>query len=352
MEALRFPLKNQRFIADDSTQGIIMNDIGLHNEYEKKKPIAIRYAQELSKQLSALLISQKIALAVPVVHRVKTWESIRNNIDERDKEIESISNLNDFIGLRIILLFLPDVSKVCELLKDTLRISKLEDTSGRLGDSEFGYQSKHLEASLPYAWLSLPTFTGCEGLSAEIQVRTTAQHIWAAASRKLQYKSVNAIPLPIRRSINRVAALLEIVDLEFERVLSEKDDYSHSKEIDDLNGPLNIDLLQRLLDDLLGKERRVAYQPYEELLFELSEKSIFTVGEFKIFVHANIARELEEDAVAVKTFKEKGKEINDELAYEEDGFRFIGNAELIKNGIYKSQVGLVRGMLSRIKINQ
>jgi ppGpp synthetase/RelA/SpoT-type nucleotidyltranferase len=29
---------------------------------------------------------------------------------------------------------------------------------------------------------------GLGGLRAEVQVRTTAQHIWAAASHKLQYK--------------------------------------------------------------------------------------------------------------------------------------------------------------------
>lgn len=58
------------------------------------------------------------------------------------------------------------------------------------------------------------------GLKAEVQVRTVTQHVWAAASHVLQYKQEASVPLPVRRSIYRVSALLETVDLEFERVLS------------------------------------------------------------------------------------------------------------------------------------
>jgi ppGpp synthetase/RelA/SpoT-type nucleotidyltranferase len=59
----------------------------------------------------------------------------------------------------------------------------------------------------------------------ELQLRTLAQHIWAVASHKLQYKREASVPVPIRRSINRVSALLEMVDLEFDRVLLEREQY-------------------------------------------------------------------------------------------------------------------------------
>ena len=76
---------------------------------------------------------------------------------------------------------------------------------------------------MPDDWLNVPTFREFKGLRAELQIRTLAQQLWAAASHKLQYKRESSVPYPIRRSIHRVAALLETVDLELERVLSERD---------------------------------------------------------------------------------------------------------------------------------
>ena len=272
--------------------------------------------------------------------------------DRKDKDITSIFDLNDFIGLRIILLFLPDVSKACDLLANTFNVFEIENTADRLGDSRFGYQSTHLQLSLPESWRNIPTFNGCEGLSAEIQVRTVAQHIWAEASRKLNYKSENAVPLPVRRALNRVAALLEIVDSELERTLNAKRDYSTLQEIDDSNSQLNVHLLQRLLTELLGSDRWVENQPYGELLSELSLRSIVTVGQLRALVYGNKEEAVYEDDMVVKMLSEKGTTVDGELVYEEDGHHITGNLDLINKGIFKSQVGLVRGMLLHIQKDQ
>ena len=87
------------------------------------------------------------------------------------------------------------------------------------------YQSLHYIIRIPKHWLKVSTFADLGELKAEIQLRTLAQHIWAATSHKLQYKHEDSVPPPIRRSIYRVSALLETVDLEFERVLAERGTY-------------------------------------------------------------------------------------------------------------------------------
>jgi hypothetical protein len=77
----------------------------------------------------------------------------------------------------------------------------------------------HFVVEFPEPWFVVPTIGPMRGLRAEIQVRTHAQHIWADASHILQYKKESSVAPKTRRDIHRIAALLETVDLEFEKVL-------------------------------------------------------------------------------------------------------------------------------------
>lgn len=98
--------------------------------------------------------------------------------------------------------------------------------------------------------LSVPSLNTLGGLAAEIQVRTMAQHIWAASSHVLQHKNESNVPLPVSRSIHRVSALLETVDFELERVLIDRERYSAEINLSS-EEPLNVDSLRKLLDSLL-----------------------------------------------------------------------------------------------------
>ena len=115
-------------------------------------------------------------------------------------------------------------------------------------EGQFGYQSWHYVIAFPEKWLSVPSLCDFRGLRAELQLRTIAQHLWAAASHKLQYKAESSVPLPIRRSIHRVSALLETVDLEFDRVLQEREDYLKQAASRQPTKPINVDVLAQILD--------------------------------------------------------------------------------------------------------
>ena len=144
-----------------------------------------------------------------------------------------------------------------------------EDTGGRLRESQFGYQSVHLTVKLPASWLSVPSFSGLGSLMAEIQIRTLAQHIWAVASHKLQYKQEASVPEPVRRSIHRVSALLETVDLEFERVVDERARYLEEVGSGAADESLNVDLLTRILSESLPEQNRVESEHSAKLLDDL-----------------------------------------------------------------------------------
>lgn len=242
----------------------------LRAEYEEKGDLYQRFCTELAKQIGELLRQESIALAVPIEERVKPWESIVDKC-ERSKTIPSeLHQIPDLAGLRLILLFRRDQEKACELIKANLRVLDVEDALDRLSVDQFGYGSVHFQVRLKKEWLSLPSMREMAGLPAEIQVRTASQHIWAAASHVLQYKRESHVPEPLRRALNRVAALLETVDLEFERVLGDREAYVAQLDAPTGDQPLNTDIVERILAEELPPENAMpGAENFADLLDDL-----------------------------------------------------------------------------------
>jgi putative GTP pyrophosphokinase len=170
----------------------------LESEYRGLQSTLARFATELTRQLNELLDQQAIVLPVAIENRVKQWDSVQAKLERKQKSIASVTELSDLVGLRIIVLFLSDLEKVCSILEATFTILERDDTHQRLQESQFGYSSIHYLIKLSDEWLKIPSMAGLGDLKAEVQVRTTAQHIWAAASHKLQYKQESNVPAPIR----------------------------------------------------------------------------------------------------------------------------------------------------------
>lgn len=183
----------------------------LELEYRGLVALADTFCTEVSRQVSHLLTDAGVTLGFPIESRVKSWASIVEKCDRKDLHLTALSDLNDLVGLRVVLLFRRDVVATCSLLEGHFEIVESYDTQERLQEDQFGYSSRHFVVRLPHRWLTIPTFSQLGPLKAEIQVRTVAQHIWAAASHTLQYKQEQNVPVPVRRSMSRVSALLETV---------------------------------------------------------------------------------------------------------------------------------------------
>jgi ppGpp synthetase/RelA/SpoT-type nucleotidyltranferase len=301
----------------------------LKRDYERLTPLANRYALALRGEFEQLLSTHDLALGVPIEYRVKTWDSIAEKIERQKLSLRSVRNLGDFVGLRLMLLFKRDITKIHELISQTFEVIQHEDTGGRLSETQFGYQSVHYVIRLPKTWLEIPSFREFGELSAEIQVRTLAQHIWAAASHKLQYKQVASVPLPVIRSIHRVSAILETVDLEFERVLQERESYIVSIDSSELDAELNVDLVQRILDELLPPQNKKEHEPYANLLQDLLQFGINTVGKLRQLITSNLDKALQTD-----------KRIVAERISSKD---FTGTSrERCESGVFFAHVGLTR----------
>ncbi len=311
-----------------------MNIIDLEKEYQKLAPSAAQFGFELSRQLAELLNQHGVSLGFPIQQRVKAWASIADKIERKSLDPKSISHISDLIGIRIIVLFQRDANSVCELIKENFKVLQQENAQDRLGTGEFGYSSVHFHIELKPDWLAIPTLKTLLNLKAEIQVRTMAQHIWAASSHILQYKKENGVPPPVRRSIYRVSALLETVDLEFERVLASRDEYVTLVDTSSSSEELNVDLVAKILNENLPAENTDGQEPYDELLEDLVHFSISTPRELVQLLKKHSGEIIEADKI---------------IASEQDPL-FLQNHQTDRirraRGVFFNHVGLVRQAMS------
>jgi len=303
-------------------------------EYKSLASHGEQFASELTRQLDELLRQQNISLGFPLQSRIKTWNSIAEKIQRRTLQPSSVKDISDLIGLRIVLLFQRDVSAVCGIIKANFKVLETENTREKLPASEFGYSSVHFLIEPPPEWLMIPTLKKLGNFKAEIQVRTVAQHIWASASHILQYKQEQGVPASIRRAIYRVSALLETVDLEFERVLQERATYVSDAPTDNLAEVLNVDLLVKILDELLPQKNKSTTDQYADVLVELAHFSITTNEQLRKLIQDHKTTILKIDKEMVE--KAIAKQIPVK-AYDKDH---------VMNGAYFTYVGLTRQALA------
>lgn len=307
----------------------------LEPEYQALLPLAEVLRSSLTKEIATILERANIALAFPIQSRVKSWQSIAEKLQRVPLSIKRLTDLQDIVGLRIVLQFRRDVGRVCDLIADNVVIVNRYDTQKRLREDQFGYSSIHIVATLKDEWLAVPTFALLAGIHAEIQIRTTAQHIWASAAQVLQYKQEQSVPAELRRSIYRVSALLETIDLEFERLLTERDAYRQQL----LNQPelpterLNVDLLEKTLDDVLPEGNKSVKEDYGRLLVDLMKAGVQTRDQLLAMYdkHRNLVLKREAENVAR----------NRRLL--ENGETVMGTTEdRARKGVYFSHAGLIR----------
>lgn len=308
----------------------------LRKDYELFHDTAEQFKDALKKEFEDLLTANSISLGVPIESRTKKWSSIVEKMERKALNFSSIQQIDDLIGIRIILLFYRDLEKTCNLISKTLVVISHEDTAQRLAETQFGYQSFHYVISLPEKWLEIPSFQKFNNMKAEVQVRTLAQHIWAAASHNLQYKQEQSVPIPVQRSIYRVSALLETVDLEFERVLRDRESYLSKIDIQETDELLNVDLLEKTLDSLLPAQNKEDDESYSELLRELNYFKINKQAKLIDLINKHLKKSLEKDRERAKSELE---------AVLEQGMPSEVSLDTLESGAFYTHIGLVRAVL-------
>lgn len=301
------------------------------DEYEARAVNGRRLIAFIKEQLVTMIADKDLTLAFPVDGRVKDLESILNKCKRREIELTDFEQFDDFVGIRVVSLFKRDIPVLDEFIKETFGLIESENTIDRLSENTFGYQSNHYVVQLPENWSGIPSLKGLGKMRAEIQVRTLSQHMWAAVSHKLQYRIEATVPYKLRRSINRASAILELIDIEFDRVMDDRDSYVEviEKSMSDSEA-LNVDLLKEIMTKMLPKKHLDGSERYDHLFIELEKLSVRSVQELKDMIEENIDTALAEDKRYVSD-----PELNK-----------FANDSFLKKGIYFNQMGLMRNIMS------
>lgn len=153
--------------------------------------------------------------------RLKTRSSLQWKIERKDNngKYEKISNITDIVWIRIVTYFEDEITLIYQLLSKEfdLDLNETED-KWKWDKDKFGYKSLHCIAKFSKARLALSDYREFSNIKFEIQIRSILQHGWAEIEHDLWYKNKDNITDEQERSFHRLAALLEIADIEFVRL--------------------------------------------------------------------------------------------------------------------------------------
>lgn len=164
-------------------------------------------------------------------HRVKDKKSLKSKIDKKNK-YNSINEITDVLGLRVITYYSSDVDNVERVIKENFIIDEINTIDKRktYEPDRFGYMSLHYVVSLNEDRCSLVEYSSFQDMKFEIQIRTILQHTWAEIEHDLGYKNKNSVPDHIRRKFSILSGTLELVDGAFIDIKEALTTYSNELE--------------------------------------------------------------------------------------------------------------------------
>ena len=184
-------------------------------EYQDNLPRFREVEQEVKEKLRQTLADAGLLVAA-IESRVKGYDSLAGKLELKGHKYNSLADLTDILGLRVITFYIDDVDKVASAVERLFDIDWENSVDKRKIHEidSFGYLSLHYICKVP----DFP-------YRFEIQMRTLLQHAWANMDHDTGYKSGVEIPRRYMRNMSRLAGMLELVDDEFSKIRIELTDY-------------------------------------------------------------------------------------------------------------------------------
>ncbi|MBP5663078.1 MAG: hypothetical protein J6X16_02255 [Bacteroidales bacterium] len=198
----------------------------LLTQYRNLLPVFEKMAEVIPERLKDFFEEAGIIVAA-VEHRVKTESSLTGKLQLKGEKYQSIYDITDVVGIRVISFYNDDVDKVASVLERLFEIdweNSIDKRKAHEIDS-FGYLSLHYICRIPESAYSVPGHPELNKIRFEVQMRTVLQHAWANMNHDTGYKSGVEIPNVYKRNLSRLAGMLELVDDEFSRIRQELADY-------------------------------------------------------------------------------------------------------------------------------
>ncbi|HEX8733790.1 MAG TPA: hypothetical protein VF721_00570 [Pyrinomonadaceae bacterium] len=219
--------------------------------------------------------------------------SIPSRIKELDSFLKKISlyqiekpfeDINDIVGLRVICLFLTDIEKIGNVIRNTFDVVKEDNKIDNSKFASFGYLSVHFIAKLGKNFRGT-RYNNILDIPFEIQVRTIAMDAWANISHYLDYKTDKDIPEELKRDFYALSGMFYVADKHFQLFFDQRQEkneeiteiFEKGQEEDINSQPINLDTLKIFLREKLP-DYEVA-SDYSPLVQDLTQAGFKTIGE-------------------------------------------------------------------------
>jgi len=193
---------------------------GFLTEFRELAPKYKRLSDNISNCLSGFLREQEIPI-FSVESRIKDEQSFLNKVSRKGYS-NPTEEIEDIVGVRVICYYQEDIEAICKIVNSKFNVCSKENKLEQLNHDQFGYSSYHYIVKLKEEWLEHPVAKGLNDLKAEIQIRTMLMHTWSAISHKLLYKQESDVEPKFKRKLNRLSALIELADEQFNAIKNEK----------------------------------------------------------------------------------------------------------------------------------
>ncbi|MFV0482126.1 MAG: GTP pyrophosphokinase family protein [Campylobacteraceae bacterium] len=216
---------------------IAQNKENILKDYDKNLQIYKDCEEKINVYLHDMLNIHKNEKINQIATRVKDKESLSLKID-RKEQYESIDDITDVLGARIVVYFDDDIEEIANIIKQEFVVDEEKSIDKRKVDfpDRFKYKSLHLIVSLKNERINFPGYSCFKNIKFEIQIRTIFQHGWAQIEHGLGYRN-SELSGEYKRDFNRLSALLELADLEFMRIRNNILKYKNEAKNEILNNP-------------------------------------------------------------------------------------------------------------------
>ena len=178
--------------------------------YHRQLPLLEQLLEQASSLLQKALRDQNIQLNT-FERRVKSEESLAGKLEKKGYKYNTINDITDLVGIRVVTYYTDDVDKVAAIVKQIFDIDWRNSVDKRKHQLDsFGYLSLHYICYLKEGPLRT--------IPLEIQMRTALQHVWSAIEHDIGYKGAVKLPPEYVRQFSRLAGMLEMADDEFSRL--------------------------------------------------------------------------------------------------------------------------------------
>ena len=239
----------------------------LLEEFKQNEETFVKVKEFVVGYLKNLICVENKIFVAGIEARVKQVESLQGKLILKGHKYNSIKDITDLFGARIITFYSDEVDFIASLIEKNFIIDYENSIDKRkiYDVDRFGYMSLHYICQVPKELYYDEKYPNLNEFKFEIQMRTTLQHVWATIFHDTGYKSDVEVPKEYIRRLARLEGMLEVADDEFLNIRNQINSYRtkirslvSKGEFKDIS--LNIDSYKNYL----------ALNPYDSLITKIA----------------------------------------------------------------------------------